>query len=300
MVNAGSDIIAEQAAPAGTTVQLHGAASDVCDTQLDYLWEEILDGGETIDLGPAADLSVTLNLGFHVLRLTAYDDSGNEGSDEVTVEIVDTQPPVIDQLSANPPLPAEQATRAGTEITLSGHAEDACAESHLFYSWYIGEERVGDEQTLVRVFPLGTTLVTFKAADHQGNTAGQNIVVTIVDTTPPTICSVSAAPNTLWPPNHKMVEVKVTVDTIDICDAAPICKIVDVTSNEPVNGLGDGDTEPDWEITGNLTVKLRAERAGNGTGRVYTLHIACTDASGNIATATVAVTVPRDQGNGKK
>ena len=92
-----------------------------------------------------------------------------------------------------------------------------------------------------------------------------------------------------------------TVDCEDICDPAPFCWIVDVTCNEPVNGPGDGNTEPDWEYTDDpLVVLLRAERAGVLTGRVYTIHVECTDASENTTTATVDVTVPHDQGKGKK
>jgi hypothetical protein len=121
-----------------------------------------------------------------------------------------------------------------------------------------------------------------------------------IDITPPTIHSVSANPNVLWPVNHKMVAVTVTVACEDNVDPAPVCKIVNVTCNEPVNGPGDGNTDPDWKITGDLTVNLRAERAGGGSGRVYTIHVNCVDASGNTATATVDVTVPHDQGKGKK
>ena len=129
----------------------------------------------------------------------------------------------------------------------------------------------------------------------------QFTIMVVQDTTPPTIHSLSASPSVLWPPNHKMVEVAVTVAAEDICDAAPVCQIVDVTSNEPINGLGDGDTEPDWEVTGDLTVlDLRAERSGVGSGRVYTIHIECADLSGNTATATVDVSVPHDRGKGKK
>ena len=91
-----------------------------------------------------------------------------------------------------------------------------------------------------------------------------------------------------------MAPVTVTASASDICDAAPVCKITSVSSNEPVNGTGDGDTAPDWVITGNLTANLRAERAGSG--RVYTITVACTDASGNSSTKTTAVTVPHDQG----
>jgi len=96
-----------------------------------------------------------------------------------------------------------------------------------------------------------------------------------------------------------MVEVTVTVECEDICDPEPDCWILGVTSNEPINGPGEGNTKPDWVITGDLTVNLRAERAGGGKGRVYTIHIECVDASGNIASGIVEVTVPHDKGKGE-
>jgi hypothetical protein len=96
-----------------------------------------------------------------------------------------------------------------------------------------------------------------------------------------------------------MVEVTVGAVTSDICDVAPVNRIVSVTSNEPVNDIGDGNTEPDWEITGDMTVDLRAERAGPLTSRIYTVTVECKDFSGNISTSTVTVTVPHDMGDGK-
>ena len=41
-----------------------------------------------------------------------------------------------------------------------------------------------------------------------------------------------------------------------------------VTQDEPVNGLGDGDTGPD-AVTLSDGILLRAERSGTGDGRVY-------------------------------
>jgi len=143
--------------------------------------------------------------------------------------------------------------------------------------------------------PLGRTVVTVIADDGFGGVSVDEIVIDVLDTTAPEIRAASAAPNALWPPNHKMVPVVVAVDVRDACDAAPKCRIVSVASNEPANGGGDGNTSPDWEITGDLTVNLRAERSGGGGGRVYTITVRCTDAPGNASTTTVAVSVPHDQ-----
>jgi hypothetical protein len=70
-----------------------------------------------------------------------------------------------------------------------------------------------------------------------------------------------------------------------------------VTSNEPTNGLGDGDTPNDWEVIDAHHVRLRAERSGKGTGRTYTITVTCTDAAGNAVVRTATVRVPRNQGN---
>lgn len=115
------------------------------------------------------------------------------------------------------------------------------------------------------------------------------------DVTAPVITSVSASPNVLWPPNHKMVAVSVSVAASDACSGVTN-QIVSVTSNEPVNGVGDGDTAPDWIVTGHLSLLLRSERAGPGSGRVYTIIVRSADAAGNSTTASTTVSVPHDQG----
>jgi hypothetical protein len=106
----------------------------------------------------------------------------------------------------------------------------------------------------------------------------------------------SASPSTLWPPNHKMVEVTVNYSMADNCTpSAGLTCTLSVTSNEPVNGTGDGDTAPDWEVIDARRVRLRAERAGNGQGRVYTITITCWDGAGNSASRQVTMSVPKNQ-----
>jgi sugar lactone lactonase YvrE len=113
---------------------------------------------------------------------------------------------------------------------------------------------------------------------------------------PPVITDISVNRGLLWPPNHKMVPVTVSVNVSDPDGDLASTRIISVTSNEPTNGLGDGDLSPDWIVTGDLTVALRAERSGNGTGRIYTITVQCTDLAGNYSTKSVLVMVPHDQG----
>ena len=112
------------------------------------------------------------------------------------------------------------------------------------------------------------------------------------DTLAPVFKTLSPSTAVLWPPSHQMVPVSVNADLVDLIDASPAARIVGVTSNEPVDGVDDGTTSPDWEITGPLSVNLRAERSGIGTGRIYTVAVEGTDASGNLIRQTVSVRVP--------
>lgn len=115
-------------------------------------------------------------------------------------------------------------------------------------------------------------------------------------TTPPNL-ALSVSPNTLWPPDHRMVPVAAISASSNCNDAVSLS--IDVTSNEPINGTGDGDTAPDWEIVdngdGTASVSVRAERKGNGTGRQYTISVTATDGYGNTATSSGTVSVPHSQ-----
>jgi hypothetical protein len=183
----------------------------------------------------------------------------------------------------------------GTPVTLDGSASDA--EGHpVTLEWRGPFGTVTGMQPTVTL-PLGRHEITLVARDALGGTSSDVVVIEVVDTQVPEIRDVTATPSSLWPPNHTMTPVMVAVDVSDNCDEAPVCRIISVASNEPANSLGDGNTSPDWVITGPLTVELRAERAGPGSGRVYTITVQCTDASGNTgATREVLVTVAHDQG----
>jgi len=225
-------------------------------------------------------------------------DAGNAvgESDALLLRYRFNQPPVAnagpDQLVAAGPACSAAVTLDGTG------SSDPDPGDTLSFEW-TGDFGAAAGSTPTVTLPLGTHTVSLTVDDGNGGTDSDAVDVEVVDTAPPDITDLVATPSVLWPPNHDMVQVKVTPTATDACgSAAPSCRIVSVTSDEPVNGVADGNTAPDWKITGNLTAKLRAERSGVGDGRVYTMTVACTDELGNGSTDTVNVLVPKNGGSG--
>jgi len=91
-----------------------------------------------------------------------------------------------------------------------------------------------------------------------------------------------AEPAQLWPPNHKLVPVTITGVT------GPVT-VTGVTQDETLNSLGDGNTCPDAVIVDGQA-QLRAERSGDGNGRVYRISFTSESCDGS-----VLVCVPHDQ-----
>lgn len=104
-----------------------------------------------------------------------------------------------------------------------------------------------------------------------------------------------ASPGQLWPPNHQLVPVEV-LDVIDPSGGAVAITFTSVFQDEPVNGTGSGDTSPDAVGVGTGSLAVRAERAGNGDGRVYHIAFSATSSSGGSCTGAVTVGVPKSQG----
>jgi uncharacterized repeat protein (TIGR01451 family) len=164
----------------------------------------------------------------------------------------------------------------------------------------------GESQTITFVASVncsaadGTVIsntATVNASTLDPNSNNNSMTATTTASNPlPTITDASANPSVLWPPNHRLVDVTVDYNVTDNCPLPPNSCTLSVTSNEPINGTGDGDTSPDWIILDANHVQLRAERAGTGNGRIYTIGITCIDSGGNSSHQSVTVSVPHDRG----
>ena len=139
-------------------------------------------------------------------------------------------------------------------------------------------------------FSQGTNIVTVWVSDGKATPVACSTAVIVSDKTPPKIQSIKAIPDELSPANGQLVPVKLVVQAVDKC--GPVTnRITSVSSNEPPDA-----TQPDWVITGDLTLLLRAETSSHGKGRVYTITVQSSDALGNTSKGTVLVSVDRDHG----
>jgi hypothetical protein len=206
-----------------------------------------------------------------------------------------------------------ECAMAGANVTVDGTASSvdglpAAGNAAVSFAWSADGVIFDDPSspTPLGSFPLGTTVVTLTVTHTDPTTTVQTasddtVEVTVGDDSPPTF-SVYATPEMLWPPDHSLREIEVDIEVEDGCDAEVDVVLHDIESNEPDNGIGDGNTSDDIQEA-ELDVDdrhflLRAERQGPGSGRVYTATYRAFDATGNYTDAVALVTVPHDQGGG--
>ena len=209
------------------------------------------------------------------------------------------QPPTS---SAGADQTLECTSPAGASFTLEGRASSDPDQDIALASWRAGS-RIGPEAgrglALVQTLGVGVTQsYVLRVIDSFAQADEDDTQVAVVDTTPPEL-SLSVSPTSLWPPNHKFRPVTATLETSDICDASPAIRLVSITSDEPGDGQGDGSTSPDVQGaafgTDDRAFLLRAERSGNGGGRVYTITYEAEDDSGNVTMRQATVSVAHNQ-----
>jgi hypothetical protein len=287
--DAGPDQVLECTSPAGALAMLDGTGSS--DPDMDALSFEWSAPGVVFDDATSATPSGTFPLDTTTATLTVTDPGMESDSDDVSITVQDTTPPL---LVCPPDIEIECNADGGVFVSdpqIQGFLAGAMASDFC-------DPAVPVSNDAPAMFGLGTTPVTFTGVDDDGNVGQCQANVTVVDTTPPEL-SASADPESLWPPNHRLVSVGVDATATDTCDPSPSVVLIAASSNESDDGRGDGRTTGDIQSasigTADFSVQLRAERAGRGTGRVYTLTYEAEDASGNTATDSAEVAVAHDR-----
>jgi hypothetical protein len=225
--------------------------------------------------------------------LYAKDAAGNQAVEVVTVGNIDKVAPVttasIDPAGPNGWYASDAVLTLSATDDLSGVAKTEYRINNGEWTPYSGS---------IPAFHDGVYQVDYRSVDQAGNVEAVQSMTIQVDTTAPTF-TVSLDQSTLWPPNHKMVDITASLDFSDGTSDIASVVLTSITSNEPDDGLGDGDTADDIQGadygTQDSEFSLRAERSGQGEGRVYTITYTATDQAGNETVQSVEVFVPHDQ-----
>lgn len=198
--------------------------------------------------------------------------------------------------------------------TVDGRASTDPDKDLLQWSWLEGREVVGTFVGHEPVVTLNapfvasaptTTEYTLQVTDTAQQTDTASFSIEVIDTAPPQL-EATVEPSCLWAPNHGLVLLRlgseISATATDACAATPpTVYIKRVSSNQPDQSAGQGNTTPDF-VFGTAAVCLRSERegtAGARNPRVYTITLAAKDGSGNETTRDITVTVPHDQRGAK-
>ena len=259
----------------------------------------------------------TGTLGTYTVTYSVSDSAGNTDTEQRTVIVSDTTPPVMSA-------PADVTAEAtGTHTTVSLTPPTVTDNS--------GESITPTNNAPAAGFPVGTTTVTWSAADSSGNTATVTQQVTIQDTTSPAItppadytaeataaltpldesdygtatATDNADPNPVitknatatFPLGDTVIEWKATDSSSNTAVAYQTITIQDTTA-PALTLLGDSPTEvaqnntytdagatclddADGDISSSIVTGGTVDTATIGT---YTITYDCTDAAGNDAT----------------
>ena len=274
-------------------VSVPGPITVSADTNCQAVVPSVLDGVVATDnCTPANQLVINqsptagavVGSGQYSIQVMVQDASGNTTMTNVSFNVVDTTAPTIVSLPGPITLTADANCQAQVPNILSQVvATDNCTPANQLV--------LAQDPAAGTTVGSGQYTIKVTVKDAAGNCAKGNVALTVGGgTTPPTIASVTVNPSVLSPPNHALIPVTVSVTASDSCDPAPVSKIISITAN--------GTTAPgDIQITGNLTATLAASK-NNGSTRVYTITVQCTDASGNSSLGTTYVNVPTGNGSG--
>lgn len=302
----------DQSVREGAPVQLSGLASydPDGDALVDFDW--VQSGGVAVTLNAAqtAQPSFTAPLGIGSVldfQLLVSDGSLTSAPDVVSVTVTENNAPVAD---AGLDDTVDEAP--GLTIALSGAGSSDPDGDSLSFAWtQLSGPAVAlqDGMTATPSFAQGPVAAggvdyVFELEvtdDYAPNpkSATDLVAIHVRNINDPPTCEL-AVPTvaSFWPPNHKMV--RVGIDNVNDADSSynnVVVIVTGVTQDEPTNGLGDGDTSPDASVlvaSPNDSVLLRAERSGNGNGRVYVINFGASDGFES-CTGTVSVSVPHSR-----
>jgi hypothetical protein len=190
----------------------------------------------------------------------------------------------------------ECSTAEVTNVVLNATGSSDLDDNLALYSWLRGGRagtEVGFDPVSTVEQSLGTQTYVLRVIDRVGEADEDSIAVDVVDTTPPVLTCTVAVP-VINQTNHNLVTVGLGTTAVDQCEGDLPLTVNVFADEDDEENTGDGHHAPDAKNIAAGSLRLRAERNGNGDGRVYLIIPEATDSSGNRGFSCCTVTVPHD------
>ncbi len=276
-----------------TVEEVFGLDYDV-NSKLHLKYELTNSNGETSEIQPVTleqsgkfEISLDgLTLGDNKLKLIVDDEAQNHAEKEVTITREDKTKPVTT---------AKMNGTSGnngwytSDVTVNLDAsDDESGVSKTEYRINKGEWKTYTNP--VTLSTEGKIQFEYRSVDQSGNTEDIQSLDAHIDKTAPKL-QVTVDKPLLSVPNHKMENIKVTLDSSDAISGIDSVVLESITVNEE-NSTEDDIKDADYGKM-DTEFSLRAERNGYGNGRVYTITYLATDKAGNTIRETATVKVPK-------
>jgi hypothetical protein len=177
-ISGGNRTIADTDGIAGESVSFTGTATDSDGTITATEWYV---GGSVVATG----LTPTISLpnGSTVVTFKATDNAGLSSSTTVTITVeVPNVAPSVSISGGNRTLD-DTDSAAGESVSFTGSATDSDGDIALV-QWLVGGVAVATDLTATIALPNGSTVVTFKAYDNDGDISTTTVTITITNIAP--------------------------------------------------------------------------------------------------------------------
>ncbi|ULL14886.1 hypothetical protein DVH26_10785 [Paenibacillus sp. H1-7] len=227
--------------------------------------------------------------GKYTVNYHSKDENGNEEAIKtISFKVDKTAPTSVATVSPAAPNGNNGWYKSGVTVSLSVYDHSSGMEK--------AEYRVNNGAWItytgsIPAFSEGDYKLDYRSLDQAGNVEPIRTVQFKIDKTAPTV-TVQLDKTSIWPADHKMVDIHATLQSSDAASGVESVVLTSITSNEADSGQGDIEAHVG---TPDTLIRLRAERLGQESGRIYTITYTVTDKAGHQTDASATVTVPHDQ-----